>query len=171
VKTGSAVVCAAAFLASTAVGAAEGIDPTSIVGKCQTAVQRIFSGKVRNVSAKRENRHLLYEFDGTAPNGTKWRAECNAITLQVTETEREVAATDAAFAKQAKVDEATARAMSVSAFPGKVSATRYILESDGTAVYEFDIASGRGFLVRIEVDATTGAVVELNPVIWSMPAE
>jgi uncharacterized membrane protein YkoI len=70
-----------------------------------------------------------------------------------------------------KVDEATARGMSVSAFPGQVVATRHIIESGGAAVYEFDIATGQGALVRIEVDATSGALVEVNPVIWSISAE
>jgi uncharacterized membrane protein YkoI len=154
-----------------AVRAAEGIDPASLVGKCQAAVQRTFSGKVRNISAKRENRHLIYEFDGTAPDGSKWRAECDGVTLKVSETEREVEATDPEFSRQAKVDEATARGMSVSGFPGEVVATRHIVESDGAAVYEFDIAMGRGVLVRVEVDAATGALVEVNPVLWTMSAE
>jgi uncharacterized membrane protein YkoI len=166
----SAAACVLALCAVATANAA-GIDPGSLVGKCQAAVQRIFPGKVDNISAKQENRHLVYEFEGTAADGGKWRAECNAITLKVTETEREVAATDPTFAKQVKVDEATARGMSVSAFPGKVVATRHIIESDGTAVYEFDIASAQGALVRIEVDAASGALVEVNPVIWSVSAE
>jgi uncharacterized membrane protein YkoI len=37
-------------------------------------------------------------------------------------------------------------------------------------VYEFDIATG-SVLMRIEVDAATGALVEVNPVIWSMSGE
>jgi uncharacterized membrane protein YkoI len=61
--------------------------------------------------------------------------------------------------------------MCVSAFPGEVVATRHIIESDGVAVYEFDIATGRGVLVRVEVDAATGSVVEVNPVIWSLSVE
>ncbi|HEY7759102.1 MAG TPA: PepSY domain-containing protein [Burkholderiales bacterium] len=170
VGASSAAACVVALCAGTTASAA-GVDPGSLVGKCQAAVQRIFPGKVENISAKQENRHLVYEFEGTAPDGGKWRAECNAITLKVTETEREVAATDPAFAKQVKVDEATARGMSVSAFPGKVVATRHIIESGGAAVYEFDIATGQGALVRIEVDATSGALVEVNPVIWSISAE
>lgn len=166
-----AAIWAVFLFAGTAVRAADGIDPGSVVGKCKAAVQRTFTGKVKTISAKRENRHLVYEFDGTAPDASKWRAECDSITLKVTETEREVAATDAVFSKQAKVDEATARGMSVSAFPGEVVATRYIVESDGAAAYEFDITTGRGALVRIEVDAATGALVEVNPVLWSMPGE
>jgi uncharacterized membrane protein YkoI len=167
----SAVVGVTALLPATAARAVDGIDPGSLVGKCQASVQRTFAGKVENISAKQEDRQLVYEFAGTAPDGSKWRAECNSITLKVTETEREVTATDAAFAGKVKVDEATARGMSVSAFPGEVVATRYIVESDGEAVYEFDIATGQGILVRIEVDAATGALVEVNPVIWSMSGE
>jgi uncharacterized membrane protein YkoI len=159
------------LLAGTAARAADDIDPKSLVGQCQASVQRIFSGKVKSISASQEDRRLVYEFEGTAPDGSKWRAECDSITLKVTETEREVAATDAEFAKQVKLDEATARRMCVSAFPGEVVATRHIIESDGAAVYEFDIATGRDVLVRIEVDAATGAVVEVNPVIWSMSVE
>jgi uncharacterized membrane protein YkoI len=153
------------------VWAADGIDPNSLVGQCQASVQQVFSGKVKSISANQEDRNLVYEFEGLAPDGSVWRAECDSVTLKVTETEREVAATDAAFAKQVKVDEATARRMSVSAFPGEVAATRYIIESDGAAVYEFDIATGRGALVRVEVDARTGALVEVSPVVWSVSME
>jgi uncharacterized membrane protein YkoI len=92
--------------------------------------------------------------------------------LKVTETEREVAATDKEFAAQAKVDEATARSLAVSAFPpGEVVATRYIIESDGTAVYEFDITATRGGLIRIEVGAATGALFEVSPILWSTQSE
>jgi uncharacterized membrane protein YkoI len=151
-----------------AAGAGPGIEPGSLVGQCQASVQRTFPGKVRSISANQEGRRLVYEFEGTAADDSTWRAECDSVTLKVTEVEREVVATDAAFAKQAKVDEAAARRMCVSAFPGEVVATRYIIESDGAAVYEFDIATGRDVLVRIEVDAGNGWVVEVNPLIWSM---
>ncbi len=154
------------LLAGVSISAAQGIDPGSLVGQCQASVQRTFPGKVETISAKQEDGQLVYEFAGTAADGSKWRAECNSISMQVTETEREVAATDAVFAGKVKIDEATARRMSVSAFPGEVVATRYIVESDGAAVYEFDIATAQGVVIRIEVDAASGALVEVNPVIW-----
>ena len=171
VAAGSAALFVTWLFAGILTSAAQGIDPNSLVGQCQAAVQRVVSGKIKSISANREDRGMVYEFEGSTPDGGIWRAECDSITLKVTETEREVAATDPVFAEQVKVDEATARGMSVSAFPGEVVATRYIVESDGTAVYEFDIASTRGALVRVEVDATSGALVEMNPVVWSTSVE
>jgi len=149
----------------------EGIKPDSLVGKCQAAVERTFTGEVKRVWAKTEDHTLSYEFEGIEASGGKWRVECNAITLKVSETEREVAATDKAFAAQAKLDEATARTMAVSAFPGQVVATRYIIESDGTAAYEFDIIATRGGLIRLEVGAATGALLEVSPILWSIKSE
>ena len=61
--------------------------------------------------------------------------------------------------------------MAVSAFPGQVVATRYIIESDGTAAYEFDITAIRGALIRIEVGAATGALLEVSPILWSIKSE
>lgn len=149
----------------------EGVAPDSLVGRCQAAVQQTFSGEVKRIWAKTEDHTLSYEFEGSEPGGIKWRAECNAITLKVTETEREVAATDREFAAQVKLDEATARSMVVSAFPGEVVATRYIIESDGTAAYEFDVVAIRGGLIRIEVNASTGALLEVSPILWSLKGE
>jgi uncharacterized membrane protein YkoI len=142
-------ICALLLLAgASAAWGIEGVQPDSLVGKCQAAVQRTFTGQVKRIWAKTEDHALSYEFQGIEPGGGKWRVEGNAITLKVTESEREVAATDKAFAVQAKLDEATARSVAVSAFPpGEVVATRYIIESDGTAVYEFDITATRGGLI------------------------
>jgi uncharacterized membrane protein YkoI len=159
------------FAAASAAWGIEGVEPGSLVGKCQTAVQRTFTGQVKRIWAKTEDHTLSYEFEGIEPGGTRWRVECNAMTLKVTETEREVAGTDKAFAAQAKLDEATARSMAVSAFPGEVVATRYIIESDGTAVYEFDITATRGGLIRVEVGAATGALFEVSPILWSTQGE
>jgi uncharacterized membrane protein YkoI len=166
-------ICALLLFAGASVAwGIEGVQPDSLVGKCQAAVQRTFTGQVKRIWAKTEDHTLSYEFEGIEPGGTRWRVECNAITLKVTETEREVAATDKEFAAQAKVDEATARSLAVSAFPpGEVVATRYIIESDGTAVYEFDITATRGGLIRIEVGAATGALFEVSPILWSTQSE
>ena len=148
----------------------EGIEPDSLVGKCQTAVQQTFTGQVKRIWAKTQDHALFYEFEGIEPGGGKRRVECDAMTLKVSETEREVAATDKAFA-QVKLDEASAREMAVSAFPGQVVATRYIVESDGAAAYEFDIAAMRGGVIRVEVGAATGALLEVSPILWSIGSE
>jgi uncharacterized membrane protein YkoI len=93
------------------------------------------------------------------------------MTLKVTEKEHEVAATDKAFTEKANLNEATARGMATAAFPGEVVATRYIIESDGAAAYEFDITATRGGLIRVEVGAATGALLEVSPILWSMKTE
>ena len=159
------------FAGASAAWGIEGVEPDSLVGKCQAAVQRTFTGQVKRIWAKTEDHTLSYEFEGVEAGGGKWRVECNAITLKVSETEREVGATDNQFAAQAKLDEATARTMALSAFPGEVVATRYIIESDGSAAYEFDITAIRGALIRIEVGAATGALLEVSPILWSMKTE
>lgn len=130
------------------------------VGACAASVLKAHAGKIVKMEVKTEDKATVYEFDVQKADGTAWDIECNAETGKVTEVEQEVAPTDAKWTAKAKVAEADAKAVALKAFPGTVVETEYEIEPNGAASYEFDIKGADGKEYKVEVDATTGKVVE-----------
>lgn len=155
---------AAAFFANTAFANHETLKPKAYdsLGKCVKAALTKKEGTIVKVEAKSENKKLVYEFDIESPDGTAWDVECDAKTGVVTEIEQEVKADDAKFKSLAKVSEADARATALAAHPGKVVEVEYEIEPDGKVSYEFDILEADNEEVKVEVDATTGKIVEVS---------
>jgi uncharacterized membrane protein YkoI len=60
------------------------------------------------------------------------------------------------------VDVETVRATALTAYPGRVIAVEYELESDGKASYQIDILEADKEEVKMEIDAATGKVVEVG---------
>lgn len=60
------------------------------------------------------------------------------------------------------MSEIDAKATALSAHPGNIVETEYELESNGKASYEFDILEADNEEVKVEVDATTGKIVEVS---------
>jgi len=60
------------------------------------------------------------------------------------------------------VTEAEAKATALAAHPGTVVETEYEIEEDGKASYEFDILEADKEEIKVEVDATTGKIVEVS---------
>ena len=83
-------------------------------------------------------------------------------TGEITELEEEVAIDGQRFASKAKINEEQARAAALKAHPGRVVEVEYELESDGKASYEIDILEADGEEVKVEVDATSGKIVEVG---------
>ena len=54
---------------------------------------------------------------------------------------------------------------------GTVVETEYEIEPDGKASYEFDIAGTDGKEYKVEVDATTGKIVEENVEVYQVGQE
>ncbi len=132
------------------------------LGKCLKAALIKHDGKVVKVEYKSEKKVGVYEFDIESPDGTAWDIECNVKTGKVTEIEEEVKADDPRFKALAKATEAGARATALAAHPGTVAEVEYELEPDGKASYEFDITEADGEEIKVEVDATTGKIVEVG---------
>ena len=57
---------------------------------------------------------------------------------------------------------ADAKATALAAHPGTVVEVEYELEPDGKASYEFDILEADKEEIKVEVDATTGKIVEVS---------
>ncbi|MDP1659839.1 MAG: PepSY domain-containing protein [Methylotenera sp.] len=171
--TMGATLLAAAFFANTAVAGHDTIKPKSYdsLGKCVKAALSKHDGKIVKVEFKSEKKSGVYEFDIESADGKAWDIECDAKTGKVTEIEEEVKADDARFIALAKVTEAEAKATALAAHPGTVVETEYELESDGKASYEFDIIEADGEEIKVEVDATTGKIVETSYEVYQIGKE
>lgn len=136
--------------------------------QCLQAALDVFGGEALNVEYKFEEGDPIYDFDILGADGLRWEVEVNAENGMIWEIEREVEASDPAFANQVQVSEADAVAGALQIFPGTVESVEYGLESDGSAAYEIDIVLASGGEMNVEVDATTGKITEANPELWEI---
>jgi uncharacterized membrane protein YkoI len=164
---------AAAFTSSLAVADHETIKPKAFdsLGKCVKAALSKHDGKIVKVELKSEKKTPIYEFDIESADGTAWDVECDVKSSKITEVEQEVKADNAKFKAAAKVSEADAKAIALKAHPGTVVETEYELEDDGKASYEFDITEADKEEVKVEVDATTGKIVEVDYEVYQIGQE
>jgi uncharacterized membrane protein YkoI len=140
--------------------------------KCMAAALQERPGQVVKVELKIEDSADVYEFDIRGMDGTDWDVECQAQDGVITEIEREgVNANNSLFKAKTKVDEKTAREIALAAYPGAITEVEYEIEPDGAASYEFDIDTELGHEMKVEVDATTGKIVEANREIWQIGLE
>lgn len=134
---------------------------------CQHAALNTHAGKIIKVEFKIESNQPVYEFDIRAPDGRDWDIECHAESEQIIEVEEEVSSVHhPLFLDKKRIDEKHARAVALDAWPGDVLEIEYEIEPDGAASYEFDIHTYKGIEMKIEVDATTGDIVEQSQELW-----
>ncbi len=106
----------------------------------------------------------LLELEIRAADGSEWELTCDEKSGRIIEVEREVKdASDPLFKTKARITEEQARATVLAAHPGEIVEVEYEIEASGAATYEFDVKqqTGPGEL-KVEVDATTGKIVELR---------
>ena len=168
----SAAVLAAAFT-STAMADHASIKPKAYdsLGKCVKAALSKHDGKIVKVELKSENKKPVYEFGIESADGTAWDVECDVKTSKIIEIEQEVKVDDAKFKAIAKVSEADAKATALAAHPGTVVETEYEIVSDGKASYEFDILEANKEEIKVEVDAVTGKIVEVDYEVYQVGQE
>ncbi len=168
-----ATLVAAALLANTAFADHESIKPNKAdsLGKCVKAALTAHEGKIVKLELKSENKKPMYEFDIESADGTAWDVECDVASGKIIEIEQEVKADDAKFKALAKVSEADAKATALAAHPGTIVETEYELEPDGKASYEFDILEADKEEIKVEVDATTGKIVEKSYEVYQIGQE
>lgn len=164
---------AAAFFANTALANHDTIKPVAYdsLGKCVKAALSKKDGNIVKLEMKSEKKSPTYEFDIEMADGTAWDVECSVKSGKVTEIEEEVAADNAKFKALAKVSEADAKATALAAHPGTVVEVEYEIEPDGKGSYEFDILEEDKEEVKIEVDATTGKIVETSYEVYQIGKE
>jgi uncharacterized membrane protein YkoI len=138
---------------------------------CEKTVLDKYPGKVVKVELKREKGVHVFEFDIQGAEKT-WDIECSGSTGKIVEVEEEVADAEApAFKAKAKISLDDAKKIALKKYPGEVTEIEYEIESDGAASYELDIVGNDGKETKVEVDATSGNIVEANPELWQRGAE
>ena len=70
-----------------------------------------------------------------------------------------------------KIGVEEARKVALEAHPGEVVELEYEIEADGAASYEFDIKTKEGKEIKVEVDATSGKIVEANSEVYQIGKE
>lgn len=171
--TMGATLIAATFFANTATAAHDSIKPKAYdsLGKCVKAALAKHEGTIVKVEFKSEQKKGVYEFDIESADGKAWDIECDAQSGKVIEVEEEVKADDPRFKALAKVSEADAKATALAAHAGTVVEVEYELEPDGKASYEFDIQEADGEEIKVEVDATSGKIVEVSYEVYQIGKE
>lgn len=163
---------ATAFVATNTQAAEMTFPKTKVsIEKCLAAALKAKAGTVVKAELKSEDKTMVYEFDIETPDGKSWDIEVSTVTGKVTEIEQEVKnADDPLFKPKVKVTEEEAKKTALAAFPGELTETEYEVEPDGAASYEFDITTKDGE-VKVEVDATTGKVVEHSKEFYQIGKE
>jgi len=138
---------------------------------CFKAAQAVYQGEVLTLEAEISEGKPIYEFDIKDKSGKEWEVECDAKTGKIIETEQEVEASDPAFRSKAKVSMEDAQKTALAKFPGEVSETETAIEANGSLSYEFDIKTKDGKEIEVEVDATSGKIVETEEEIFQIGKE
>jgi uncharacterized membrane protein YkoI len=139
---------------------------------CMKAALAKQPGTVVKVELKIEKATPIYEFDIVGKDGKAWDIECDANTGKITEVEQEVRnADEPAFKAKVKIGEAEARNIALKAYPGVVKEVEFEIEPNGDASYEFDIVTKDGKEMKVEVDASTGKIVEVGEEVYQIGKE
>jgi uncharacterized membrane protein YkoI len=130
------------------------------------------AGRVIKVEFKTVDARKAYEFDILGSDGKAWDLECDADTATIVSVEREVdSVADPLFAAQAKIAESQARRILAQRYPGEIEEVEYEIEESGDASYEFDVAAGNGTQTKVEIDAATGEIIEIDRELWQVGFE
>lgn len=139
---------------------------------CLKVVMDTKQGTVIKVEMKVENDMYVYEFDIRDEDNMDWDVECAADTAKVIEIEKETFGTQhPMFLKKMKISLEEAKTVALSKYPGEIIEIEYEIEEDGLAVYEFDINTDEGKEMKVEINATTGAIHEETLEIWQIGYE
>lgn len=136
--------------------------------KCLSEATEHIKGHVAIVEFKSQDGIPLYEFEIQAEDGTRWNVEVDSRTGFVAEFEKHVDPNSPEFKAQAKISPKEAEKIALSFMPGKIDQREFLMESDGTMVYEFDIHTVYGGEIKVEIEAATGKIHRVNPEHWEI---
>ncbi|UCH49523.1 MAG: PepSY domain-containing protein [Betaproteobacteria bacterium] len=147
----------------------EGMPKTKVsMEHCLGAALEKVPGRVKEVELSVDNGVPHYEFEIVA-KGRETEVECDAMTGKIVEVEWENENMDLdAFLAKAKVSPSQARKIALQRVPGKI--VRMDLETTSTGVisYEFEVMGRDGKELDVEIDAITGAVIEVERDIYEL---
>lgn len=140
--------------------------------KCSKVVEEMKPGDLIKVEMKLEKGKYVYEFDIRDEENIDWDIECAADTAKVIEIEQEsFGINDQKFLTRMVIDLKQAKSVALTKYPGEIIEIEYEIEENGQAVYEFDIKTNNGKEMKVEIDATTGAIHEETEEIWQFGYE
>ncbi len=140
--------------------------------ECLSAAKKTRPGLVIKVEMKEESGVEIYEFDIRDDDNRDWDIECRVDTGEIVELEEEVFAINhRKFAERMKIDFKQARTIALKEYPGEILEVEYEIEVDGLPVYEFDIRQDSGEEIKIEIDASSGAIHEVSRELWQIGYE
>lgn len=137
--------------------------------KCIAAIQAQKTGELVKLEKLNVKGKAVYEIELEDANGFEWEFMCDVNSGKVFETESEVSSVNSsAFKSKMKVTEEDAKATALKAYPGVIEEVEYEIEANGDASYEFDIVNSKGVETKVEVDATTGKIIEVAIEEWEI---
>jgi len=155
------------LLSSAILSAADREGDRQSLEACRSKVLGLKTGTVIKVELKNEDGGRVYEFDVRDETNRDWDLECRVETAEIIEIEEEVFGIhDERFLKYMKVGLEEAKRIALRRYPGEIIEIEYELEANGIAVYEFDISTDDGKVMKIEIDAASGAIHEENRELW-----
>ncbi len=141
--------------------------PNTGFAGCATKVLAKYPGYLLSVEAEGNDKgEFFYEFDvymkdrANPKNSKEVEVECNPMTVELTDAEEEVKATDERFKKLTKLSKSQAEKIVSGSIPGKIVDREYAIEND-KPVYEFDVIDEKTKKeIEIEIDGITGKILE-----------
>lgn len=131
--------------------------------RCIGAAMLKQPGTIKKIELKSEMGTPIYEFAIESTDRKRWDVECDANTGKIVEVEQEVrSANDPLFKAKRKISEKEARKTALKAYPGEIKQVEYEIEQNGDASYEFAITTKDGKKMKVEVDASSGKIVEVS---------
>ncbi len=139
---------------------------------CIKAAQQQKAGEMLTLEKLTLDGKPAYELEIQDANGFEWEFICDANSGKIIETEAEVNSVNSkAFKSKMQVTEQDAAAIALKAYPGVIEEVEYEIESNGDASYEFDIVNKNGVETKVEVDASSGKIVEVAVEAWEIGEE
>ncbi len=171
VKMMTVVIGGLCFSVSIGVtGAMEALPETKVsMEECMFAALEAYPGEAVEVELELDNGAPRYDFEIVGADGRTAEVECDAMTGKVVEVEWENDDMDVdAFLERATVTPSQARKIALGRVPGRVVDMSLETSSTGQISYEFEILTGDGQEMDVEIDAISGDVVEVERDIYEL---
>jgi uncharacterized membrane protein YkoI len=162
-----------AFAVPPAIGAQSPLaEMKAMLAVCTEAALRAYPGELSAVELEVENDEPIFDLEIETEDGRTTEVECSAVTGEIRRVEWEDENIDLdAFLTQAKLSPALAREKALKAVPGRVIGVEMQVNSKGVMAYEFEIETPDGEEFEVEIDAMSGAVLEVGYDVFEIGQE
>ncbi|MBK8815989.1 MAG: PepSY domain-containing protein [Methylococcaceae bacterium] len=139
---------------------------------CIKTIKTLKTGYIIKLEKLNMNGKGIYEIELGDVDKGEWEFLCEADSGKIIEKEAEVTDPNSpAFKKNAKFSEDEAAKIALKTYPGKIEEVEYELEDNGDSSYEFDIVNNKSIETKVEVDASSGKIIETAVEEWEAGEE